>query len=337
MDWRARINTFHQLGLALQQQDDALQLAVAQAGAHNKWFDQESVQAALDGVINNYLNKEKLQQWLEPYADQLDKVQPKTVGLVMAGNIPLVGFHDLLSILATGHKALVKLSSKDRFLNQYIINKLIEIKPAFKDYIQLTERLEGFDAVIATGSDNTSRYFEHYFGKYPNIIRKNRHSVAILTGNETEEELQALGKDVFTYYGLGCRNVSKLYLPEQYPVPKLLEAWESFSAVKDHDKYRNNLDYNITLLMLNNVPHYSSEYLAVTEDSTLGSRIATLHYEFYTDIREVALQLQVDKENIQCVVTNSNEMNGIPLGQAQQPELWDYADHVNTLEFLLKL
>ena len=330
MDQATRIKALNKLGQHLAQATTERAELIQQA-RRNPWFTPDNVVRALDAATAEYLNGTKLTEWLTNYKEP---TEPKTIAIVMAGNIPLVGLHDLVTVLAAGHKAQVKLSSKDEVLMTYLINTLKAIAPEMGQRVDIVVKLENFDAVIATGSDNTSRYFEYYFGKYPHIIRKNRNSVAVLTGEETDEQILALGNDVFSYFGLGCRNVSKIYVPAGYDVTKLLTIWEHFNYLKEHDKYRNNLDYNLSILMLNNVKHYSSEYLVLLQDDAIASRIATVHYQEYTDLQHVTADLQLNADKIQCVVSEHPELNAIPLGMAQMPSLSDYADNVDTLEFL---
>lgn len=337
MDLETKIDLLARWGDSIDPDKEPTSNAINQACAANPWFTKEFTRKAINNIREQYLDRDKLKQWVSPYHQQIENTVSKKIGLVMAGNLPLVGFHDLLSVLITGHKALLKLSSKDEYLNHYIINQLKRFSPELAEQITVVPRLEGFDAVIATGSDNSSRYFEYYFGKVPHIIRKNRHSVAVLSGNETEEALQQLGEDIFLYFGLGCRNVSKIYVPRDYDLTKLLAALEGYNNLKDHDKYRNNLDYNLTLLLMNNIPHLASEFLILQEEQSLGSRIATVHFERYQHIEEVALSLQVHKDQIQCVVSGSSELPGFRFGEAQKPALNDYADNVDTLEFLVNL
>lgn len=330
MNLSTRINALHKLGLHISEATEERTELVQQA-RRNPWFTPDNVERSLTAATTQYLNGPKLTNWLANYTEP---AEPKTIAIVMAGNIPLVGLHDLVTVLAAGHKAQVKLSSKDEVLMTYLINTLKKISPELGANVEIVARLENFSAVIATGSDNTSRYFDHYFGKYPHIIRKNRNSVAVLTGDESDEQILALGNDVFSYFGLGCRNVSKVYVPAGYDVTKLLSVWELYNHMKHHDKYRNNLDYNLSILMLNNVKHYSSEYLVLLQDDAISSRIATLHYQEYTDLQHVTVDLQLNADSIQCVVSDHPELNAIPLGMAQMPTLSDYADNVNTLEFL---
>lgn len=333
-----RIDAFAKLGDVINQGGPELDEAVMQAYYQNRWFTTDNSYHMLKAVGLNYLNKEKLQQWLAPYSEQIEKLQPKIIGLTLAGNVPLVGFHDLLSVLVTGHKAQVKLSSKDKALTLFILNELHKIEPRFKAQVDIVEMLKGFDAVIATGGNNTSRYFEYYFGKYPNIIRKNRNSVAVLTGKETNAELTLLGNDIFQYYGLGCRNVSKLYVPMDYEFAPLFEALEPFAKTMDQDKYKNNYDYNRTLLLMNNTKHLSNDFIMLRESDDIASPVSTLHYQYYKNPQEVALDLSVKQAQIQCVVgrTEVGEKT-IAFGQAQQPELWDYADNVDVVNWLVKL
>lgn len=333
-----RINAFAALGDVLNKGGEELQEAVQQAFYQNRWFTTDNSEHMVKAIGLNFLNKEKLTQWLDPYQTQIEAHQPKIIGLTMAGNVPLVGFHDLLSVLITGNKAQVKLSSKDKALMLFIISELYKIDSRFKERIELVEILKGFDAVIATGGNNTSRYFEHYFGKYPNIIRKNRNSVAVLTGKETKAELVLLGYDIFQYYGLGCRNVSKIYVPLDYEFGPLFEALEPFAKTMDQDKYKNNYDYNRTLLLMNNTKHLSNNFIMLHESESIASPVSTLHYQYYKNPEEVALDIHLKRDQIQCVV-GKPEVGAfaIPFGQAQQPELWDYADNVNTIEWLINV
>lgn len=336
MTLQERINAFAALGQQLQQGGEGLEAAIHQAYVQNRWFTPENSRHMVNAIAHNYLTKEKLQQWLAPYQARIEKHQPKIIGLTMAGNVPLVGFHDLLSVLITGNKAQVKLSSKDAALMMFVINALCDIEPRFKEQIDIAELLKGFDAIIATGGNNTSRYFEYYFGKYPNIIRKNRNSVAVLTGKETREELEKLGEDIFQYFGLGCRNVSKIYVPADYAHRPFFEALEPFAAAMDVDKYKNNYDYNRTLLLMNSTPHLSNSFLMLKESEDVASAVAVLHFQYYKKLEEVALDIRLKRTQIQCVV-GSPEVgeHAIPFGQAQQPQLWDYADDVDVVDWLL--
>jgi hypothetical protein len=274
-----------------------------------------------------------LDQWLEPY--KFDKPEQKTVAIIMAGNIPLVGFHDFVSVLISGHKVLVKQSSNDKQLLPVIAGFLMNIAPEFEERIRFTEdKLTNFDAVIATGSNNTARYFEYYFSGKPNIIRKNRNSVAILTGNESKEELEALSEDVFRYFGLGCRNVSKLYVPENYNFDAFFKAMYPWNTLLNSAKYSNNYDYNKAVYLMSEFKLLENGFLILKEDESFGSPIATLFYEKFEDEKELQEKLEQNKENLQCVVGTNAE---IDFGQTQQPKLWDYADGVDTLKFLEEL
>lgn len=302
----------------------------------NGWFTPENVALAVDAVTK-MLTKESLEKWLNNY-DIKRHLTPKRVGVVMAGNIPLVGFHDFLSVLITGNILVAKTSKEDNLLIKKLAEILIEIEPTFKTYIEFTDRLENFDAVIATGSNNTARYFEFYFGKYPNIIRKNRNSVAVLTGNETAADFVNLGKDIFQYFGLGCRNVSKLYVPKGYSFNLFFESiLDDYQHIVNNNKYANNYDYNKAVYLLGNNQLLDNNFVMLKEDKSLSSPVAVIHYEYYISIDELKITLEELKENIQCVVSNAEELNTFKLGQAQQPALWDYADGVDTIQFLLGL
>lgn len=337
MTLQERIQAFATLGYQLIEVSEELEQAIQQAYYHNRWFTPDNSRHMVDAVAHNYLNKQKLEQWLAPYQERVEQAQPKVVGLTLAGNVPLVGFHDLLCVLITGNKAQVKLSSKDVVLMQFVINKLCDIEPRFKAQIEIVERLSGFDAIIATGGNNTSRYFEYYFGKYPNIIRKNRNSVAVLTGRETTEELSLLGQDIFQYYGLGCRNVSKLYVPLDYEFRPLFEALEPFATAMDQDKYKNNYDYNRTLMLMNSAPHLSNDFLMLKESADIASPVAVLHYQYYKNLEEVALDIRLKRTQIQCIVGRAEvSATAVPFGQAQQPALCDYADDIDVVDWLIR-
>ena len=304
----------------------------------NAWFTPAHVRASIAGICS-FLDREKLSKWLQNYAIS-DENTGIRVAVIMAGNIPMVGFHDMLCVLISGHQFIGKLSSKDNRLLDFIARLLGEIQPEFKSLISFrNERLNGkqdFDAIIATGSNNSARYFEAYFSKYPHIIRRNRNSVALLTGKESKEELHNLGQDVFLYFGLGCRNVSKLYVPENYDVTQILDTWQDYASAVDHNKYTNNHDYQRSLYLMNAVKHYDNGFLLLKEDAATASPIAVLHYEHYRDIEQVKNRLSENRDNIQCIVGQMGDET-IPFGKAQQPELNDYADNVDTMAFLSQL
>ena len=300
------------------------------AKAQNGWFTPESIDYAFEG-LSFMLTKEKLTKWTSAYS--LDPEVPKIIGVIMAGNIPMVGFHDLMSVLISGHIAAVKMSSQDNVLMNQVINWLIEIEPRFKRNIDIRERLEEVDAVIATGSDNTARYFDYYFGKYPNIIRKNRTSVAVIDGTETPEELIALGRDIFHYYGLGCRNVSKMYVPKGFNITSIFPHWVSYADVVNQNKYRNNYDYNKAILLVNGTEHLDTGFLMTQASTSIVSPTSVLYHEIYESKEQLTSILETNAEKIQCIIGHGY----IPFGKAQSPEPWDYADGVDTLNFLSEL
>lgn len=303
--------------------------------SHNGWFTPEQVYFSIESWAEA-LSKENLEKWISNY--NFSKVESKTVGLILAGNIPLVGFHDFLSVLISGHKVLVKTSSNDQHLLPFLASYLIEVAPELKNFITFTEgKLENFDAVIATGSNNTARYFEYYFKDKPSIIRKNRNSVAVLNGKETTEDLVNLGEDIFRYFGLGCRNVSKLFVPEDYDFKNFFEAIFAYQDIIKYEKYANNYDYNKAVFLMSLFQLLDNGFLTIKEDTSYASPISSVFYEFYKDINEVESRLQHDADSIQCVVSNNLVSNSIPFGQTQKPKLWDYADNIDTLDFLLQL
>lgn len=301
--------------------------------SHNGWFTPNQVHFAIQSWAEA-LTEENLNLWLSKY--DFSSVQPKTVALILAGNIPLVGFHDFLSVVISGHKVLVKTSSNDQKLLPFLAKYLISIHPEVENYITFTEgKMEGFDAVIATGSNNTARYFEYYFKDKPSIIRKSRNSVAVLTGNETSEDLANLGEDIFRYFGLGCRNVSKLFVPKGYNFDAFFQAIYEQKDVIYYEKYANNYDYNKAVFLMSNFKLLDNEFLTIKEDSSYASPISSVFYEYYEDVNEIKNRLEIEAEQVQCIVSNGITENSIAFGQTQKPNLWDYADNVDTLEFLL--
>ncbi|TVZ28523.1 acyl-CoA reductase LuxC [Gillisia sp. Hel_I_86] len=299
---------------------------------YNGWFTKDNILFALEGWSES-LTPANLGAWSKPY--NFENIESKTVGIIMAGNIPLVGFHDFISVLIAGHKVLVKQSSNDKNLLPILANYLISLDPDYEEKIEFTEdRMNNFDAVIATGSNNTSRYFEYYFANKKSIIRKNRNSVAILTGDETPEDLEALGHDIFRYFGLGCRSVSKLYVPENYDFDAFYKALVPWASLMNHAKYANNYDYNKAVYLMSEFKMLDNGFLVLKEDQSFGSPIATLFYEKYADLETLKATIEANKENLQCIVANNFMENGVSFGKTQYPQLWDYADNIDTLEFL---
>src|SRR5688572_20344430 len=317
--------------------DPALQDVIEKAHANNPWFTPEFIRHALTAIGNEYLDAKKVRNWSITY--QTEDVPSKKVAIIMAGNVPLVGFHDLICVLSSGHRAMIKLSEKDSILPRFIIDKWKTLCPELSDRITYSERLEGFDAVIATGSNNSGRYFEYYFRDHPHILRRNRNGVAVLTGNETVDELRELSKDIFIYYGLGCRNVSKIYVPRGYDFSNWHAAIDHWAHLGEHHKYKNNLDYNFAIFIINQLPHIHLGHLILKEDEALGSRIGSLHYTFYTDMTMLTHELEDRKNEIQCLISSFPIKNWkhVNFGQSQIPSLNDYADGIDTMQFLTTL
>ena len=307
---------------------------IDKASHKNGWFTPDNIHYALASWAQ-LLTKESLSEWLSTYT--IAKMPTKNVAIIMAGNIPLVGFHDLLAVLLTGHKALIKPSSNDVVLLPFILTTLQEFEPSFKERIEMISGpLKGFDAVIATGSNNTSRYFEYYFGNKPHIIRKNRNSVAVLKGTENHAQLRALGEDIFRYFGLGCRSVSKLFVPEGYDFTPFFKAIDYFEGLKDHHKYANNYDYNKAVYLMSQFPFLDNGFFVLKEDQNYASPIGAVFYEHYGSLKEVSNILNKDKDKLQCIVSENFMPDEIRFGETQRPKLSDYADGVDTVEFLLK-
>ncbi|MDZ7636455.1 MAG: acyl-CoA reductase [Bacteroidales bacterium] len=335
-----RIGAFAALGEVLR--DGAAGMAAGHAGRFaglietlhlsNPWFTSDNVRRAMAATGHN-LTAENLRRWLSAYPRVTEEREPSTVGVVMAGNIPLVGFHDLLCVLITGNSLQAKLSSKDEHLIKAVTETLTDIEPSFASRVEITpDRLKGFDMVIATGSNNTSRYFEYYFRRVPSLIRSNRNSIAILDGTETPEELHHLGDDIFSYFGLGCRNVSKLFLPEGYDPASLLKYWHRFEILRSHGKYAANYDHNKAIMIVNREPFIDGGFILLREASSLTPPMAVVHYEFYGAGNAPEQWAESNENMIQCLAGHGR----LPFGKSQQPELWDYADNIDTISFVLK-
>ncbi|NJB83350.1 acyl-CoA reductase [Wenyingzhuangia aestuarii] len=314
---------------------DVFTTQIKRAEEYNSWFTQDNVLFSFESWTNA-LSKESINQWLEAY--DIPNNSDKTIAVIMAGNIPLVGFHDFLSVAITGNKVLAKLSSNDKYFIPLVAKYLEHVEPSFKGQFEFTEeKLQNYDAVIATGSNNTARYFDYYFGKHPHIIRKSRNSVAVLDGTETHEELEALSDDIFRYYGLGCRSISKLFVPKDYELDNLFKAVYKHRDIINYTKYANNYDYNKAVYLMSLFDMKENGFLMMKEDPSYASPIATLFYETYDDLESLKDKILTDSDKIQCVATNLNIENSVKLGQTQAPKLWNYADNVDTVKFLITL
>lgn len=332
MNIEKRIAAFASLGDFILENPVSLQEVVNKTFIYNTWFSIENTNHALQNIAIEFLNKEKLTNWLAQY-EQLESTTEKTIAIVAAGNIPMVAFHDILCVLISGNKLQLKLSEKDKFLLPFILEKLIEIEPDFQGKFSVQFKLENFDAIIATGSNNTAKHFEYYFSKYKNIIRRNRNSIGILTGNETKEDIENLGNDIFDYYGLGCRNVSKIFVPKDFDLYSLKEGLSKHIGVNQHNQYMNNLDYQRTLYLMNQTPLIDIDFINIVENKSLHSPISCLHAERYEKIDDVNNFIIDEKEKIQCIVGKDY----LDFGKSQQPTLTDYADNVDTMKFILSL
>ncbi|GGD50205.1 acyl-CoA reductase [Emticicia aquatilis] len=339
MQYKKHIITFSNLGEFILQilNDEPLKPLFSSARNENGWFTEDNVKLAVENIAKIYLNKVALEKFAEKYSIS-ENNNPKKIGIVMAGNIPAVGFHDLLCTVLTGNIALIKLSSSDTATMMFLINKLFELDPSLKEVIRIAQRLNDADALIATGSDNTAKHFEYYFASKPRIIRRNRTSVAVINGNETRSELADLGNDIFQYFGLGCRNVSKLYVPIGYQFDKFYESIEYWSTIRLHHKYNNNYDYNKSIYLVNRVPHLDNGFLILKEDEALVSPISVCYYETYENETHLAQLLEENAEKIQCTVsTDAKYENSFRFGEAQVPKLEDFADGIDTMFFLMNL
>jgi hypothetical protein len=329
MKLEQRIDLLTSLGKYLLSAEPGWEAAKRKAHAQNGWFTPEFIEMAVRQISDGFLQKEALTAWAGRYAVPDERAAPRTVGVVMAGNIPLVGFHDMLCVFVSGHRQLIKPSSRDETLIRHLIDHLVTLDPQAAEWIGFAERLNGCDAYIATGSNNSARYFDYYFGKYPHIIRRNRTSVAVLTGEESWVDLEALADDVYLYFGLGCRNVTQVLVPENYDFLRLLEAFRKYNYLSDLAKYKHNYDYQLTLQILNKKYYMTNGSIILTEDASPFSPISVLHYAYYRQGEALSL-LSGEQGDIQCVVG----VDRIPFGRAQQPALDDYADGVDTMAFL---
>lgn len=320
----------HGIGLT-ETEYEAFDRAIEQAHLHNSWFTPGEVRHAVAGLAR-MLAEDHLQEWLERYPALQDQRPPRSIGIIMAGNVPLVGFHDMLCTLVCGHRARIKTASGDAGLTKALRNLLVALEPQWAERVHIMEdKLGEVDAIIATGSNNTARYFTHYFGHLPHIIRRNRTSMAVLNGKETEEELAALGEDVFRYFGMGCRNVGKVLIPHDFELDRLFRSFFRWKGIINHHKYANNYDYNRAIWLLDRAPVTENGFLIMKEDSALHSPVAALYYQRYQQPEEVAAYISRHEAELQCIVGHGH----LPFGTAQRPGLSDYADQVDTMAFLL--
>jgi len=342
-----RIKSFEFLGdhlrkFAWSNEDPNQQLlrkAAENANTRNPWFTHEQIKYALNN-LGQALTGQNINNWLKDYSSGITGVSRiKTIGVVMAGNIPSVGFHDFLCVLLCGYKLVAKLSSSDDQLIPAFAEILKSVDPDWNNKIEFTTgKLENFDAIIATGNSNTSKYFEYYFGRYPHIIRKNRNSIAIITGDETDSELTSLADDILLYFGMGCRSVSKILVPDGYNFDRLFKAFNKYEGYINHHKYRNNYDYNKSVMMVGQVPFIDTGLLLLKEAESLASPVSVLHFEYFHSQHDAEADLKNLGETIQCVICkNPLTISAFLPGQSQSPALWDYADQCDTMEFLLSL
>jgi hypothetical protein len=326
------ITAFVKLGKYVEENPESLQEILNKTYVYNSWFTKENTQKALQNIASEFLAREKLENWLADYSIDYSK-SPKVIAIVAAGNIPMVAFHDILCILISGNALQLKLSEKDKFLLPHLLDKLVEFEPDFRNKISIQQKLEKFDAIIATGSNQAAKHFTYYFSKYKHIIRKHRNAIAVLTGKETEEEIRQLGADIFDYFGLGCRNVSKLFVPKDFELIGLKNGLSDYKEIMQHNQYMNNLDYQRTLYLMNQTPLLDIDFVNIVENDSLHSPISCLHVQRYTSMEEVENSIQQETDDIQCIVGKDY----LPFGKSQQPSLRDYADNIDTLKFITEL
>lgn len=332
MNLQNRLDLLERLGQYILAGNEQWEAAMERASRENAWFTPEFIHLAASRIATHFLAKDKLSAWAAQYKIPEENLNPKNVGVIMAGNIPLVGFHDFLCVFISGHRQTIKLSSKDETLMKHLVERLYDWDAQTKELVQFAVMLKGCDAYIATGSNNSARYFDYYFKKYPHIIRRNRTSVGILSGNETTTELEKLADDVHEYFGMGCRNITKIFVPKNYDFLPLLNVFRKYNAFAEHNKYKNNYDYQLAVLIINKQYYMTNDSIILHENSSVFSPISQLNYEFYSDLDAVESALK-NNEDIQAIAGNKH----LPFGEAQQPSLTDYADGVDTLQFLLSL
>jgi len=339
MTLEQRIQAFVELGKRIHKgllnNTEEFETIIIKAKVHNPWFDPRFTRIALKSIAD-LLNKESIEAWVTNYDSHFFDDSNKKIGVIMAGNIPMVGFHDFLSVLISGKVFKGKLSSQDEQLLPFIAAQLIEIEPSFESKIEFVPHLlKDFDAVIATGSNNSARYFDYYFGKYPHIIRRNRNSVAVITGDETKEQLEMLADDVYLYFGLGCRSVSKIFIPKGYSLPNILDNFQHYMHLHEHTKYFNNYEYNKSIFLLNKVPHFDNGFHLLTQNDHYASPVSVLYYEEYDDLDVLERRLMIENEQIQCIV-GGDKVNILHenFGNSQYPSLSEYADNVDIMTFL---
>ena len=328
MDLENRISLLVKLGEYMLSEDPAWKAAKTKTFHHNAWFVPDFIELSVRQIVNQFLDPGLLEKWVRDYDFPARNLEPRNIGIVMAGNIPLVGFHDFLSCFLSGHRQFIKLSSKDPWLFPVLLEFLCKKNPALSEEVQTSAILRGMDAYIATGSNNSARYFDYYFGKYPSLIRRNRTSIAILDGDETLEELNLLADDIFLYFGLGCRNITQIHVPENYDFIPLLSVFRKYQWMADHHKYKNNYDYRLSLAILNKLYYMTNDCLLLLENDSPFSPISVLHYVFYDN--RSAWVLPLENGNLQCVVGR----DFLPFGKSQTPGLRDYADGADTMKFL---
>lgn len=336
-----RIVLFGELGKVLKENLETADFEemLSFAKSKNGWFTIDNLKKSIQSIVCKYLNESELRNFVAKYPDEyFETVEPKKIGIIAAGNIPLVGLQDLIHVVLSGNVAVFKPSTQDEVLIQYILRELTAINPEIRNYVLLADRLNNLDAYIATGSGNTSRYFDYYFASKPHIIRKNRTSIAILDGNESKIQLANLGNDIFSYFGLGCRNIAKLYVPIGYDFTMFFEAIEYWNTILMHSKYNNNYDYIKSIYLVNRVEHLDNGFLLLKEDEGLASPIATLFYESYDDLEKLSKRIKSQEPEIQVIISGLSVIgDAYEFGESQSPDLSDYADNVDTMEFLSKV
>lgn len=331
-----RIEAFSALGTLIRSfSEEELASLTRKSSAKNNWFTEENVRFSLESIAR-FLEGDKLKIWLSSYNLEQETSYHRKVGLVLAGNTPLAGFHDFLSILIAGHELYAKLSPQDPVLLPFLANELFQIEPEFEHYLHFEERLKNMDAMIINLGDHSPRYYEHYFKKTPHIIRKTRHSCAVLDGTESKKELEKLGEDITLYYGLSSRNVSKLFVPEGYNFTPLFEALTKFEYLRDHHKFVNNYDYNKSIYLINGNPHLDTGFLLFKEDKNLFSPISVVFYEYYSD-QDALQQSLKEKENLIDSIVGHQPLGEVSFGEAHKPEVWEYARKEDALKFLQNL
>lgn len=329
MELAQRLDMLVQLQAYMLGNDAQWQAAKENAYEKNGWFIPQFIELSIKNIATHLLSRAGLQQWASKY-NIPNQRSPLTVGIVMPGNLPLAGFYDFLCTFVAGHRQRIKLSTNDDVLLKHLVAQMGSWNAAVHELVMFDDMLKGCDAYITTGKQNIES-LKKYLSKYPHIIHRTGSAVAILYGHETRQQLELLADDVFQYFGQGCLNITKLYVPREYDFIPLLKVFDKYGFLIDHNKYKNNYDYQLALLILNKGFYMTNGSILLTESASISSPVARLHFEYYTDEKDVIDSLA--DPGLAQVIAGTNQA---PFGRAQQSVVCDQGGAA-TLQFLLEL